>query len=341
MEEVIVEEEMPPPPPPPTAHPDPIDEPLPGGPGDPGPIPTFPPDDPDYGPLPPTAEQRLAALLRDNPLALLDIPCGEIPKWQAVAGEEVPQSVLDRLNNEPALQDQGLFDDAAFIQRLEDAAGTTINQDYFSVHVDESNLPGGMSPEAYLEQIRTNLNDYIDTSISEFEGYRGMTGEWIRWTSANPLGSVLSIDLFPGGLEYGSVVSIVNESDRWVFGTAYTPVDDYHPVSGNREFGFTRSGSQITFYTRGVDRLSTTYHSVGSWGQGLNPFGDTAFQKADALWTSLMEGIKNDLQQANGGQDVATVPEETTYRPDWDEVAKLYDDDPNNDAAVLSSLGCN
>jgi hypothetical protein len=53
-----------------------------------------------------------------------------------------------------------------------------------------------------------------------------------------------------------------------------------------------------------------------------------------------MEGIKNDLKQANGGQDAATVPEETTYRPDWDEVAKLYDDAPNNDAAVLNSLGC-
>jgi len=58
------------------------------------------------------------------------------------------------------------------------------------------------------------------------------------------------------------------------------------------------------------------------------------------LWSSLMEGIQADLKQANGGQDVATVPEETTYRPDWDEVAKLYDDDPNNDAAVLNGRGC-
>jgi len=53
-----------------------------------------------------------------------------------------------------------------------------------------------------------------------------------------------------------------------------------------------------------------------------------------------MDGIEADLKQANAGQDVATVPEATTYRPDWDEVAKLYDDDPSNDAAVLNSLGC-
>jgi len=53
------------------------------------------------------------------------------------------------------------FDDAAVIQRLQDAVGTTINQDDFSVVVEESDLPGGMSPEAYREQIRTNLNDDI------------------------------------------------------------------------------------------------------------------------------------------------------------------------------------
>jgi hypothetical protein len=276
-----------------------------------------------------------------NPEVLLDISFDEIPNWQSVAGEGVPPSVLDRLNTEPALQDQGLFDDAAFIQRLEDAAGTTINQDYFSVQVNESDLPGGMSPEAYLDQIRTNLNDYIDTSVSQFEGYRGSSGEWDRWTSGNPLGSVLSIGFgFPAdGFEYGSVVSIVNASDRWVFGTAYTPIDDYHPVSGNRAFGFTRSGSQITFYTRGVDRLSTGYHSIGSFGSWIIQQG-TAFQQADALWSSLMEGIQADLKQANGGQDVATVQDATTYRPDWDEVAKLYDGDPSNDAAVLETLGC-
>jgi hypothetical protein len=165
-----------------------------------------------------------------------------------------------------------------------------------------------------------------------------MTGEWIRWTSSNPLGSVLSIRILPV-IEFGSVVSIANASNRWVFATAQTPQDDDHPVSGNREFGFTRNGSQVTFYTRGVDRLTSDFDRIGSYLGSYGGYG--AFQQADALWSSLMEGIQADLKQANGGQDVATVPEETTYRPDWDEVAKLYDDDPNNDAAVLNSLGCN
>jgi hypothetical protein len=199
-------------------------------------------------------------------------------------------------------------------------------------------LDGRLSPKAYLEQIRTNLNDYIDTSISEFEGYRGMTGEWIRWTSSSPLGSVLSIRILPLNADFGSVVSIVNESDRWVFATAQTPVDADHPVSGNREFGFTRNGSQVTFYTRGVDRLTSTWGSIGSFA--AQSIDMDAFTRTDQLWSSLMEGIKADLKQANGGQDVASVQDATTYRPDWDEVAKLYDDDPNNDAAVLNGLGC-
>jgi len=37
---------------------------------------------------------------------------------------------------------------------------------------------------------------------------------------------------------------------------------------------------------------------------------------------------------------MATAQDALTCRLDWDEVAKLYDDDPNNDAAVLMGLGC-
>jgi hypothetical protein len=66
----------------------------------------------------------------------------------------------------------------------------------------------------------------------------------------------------------------------------------------------------------------------------------SAFQQGDALWSSLTQGIQADLKQSNGGKDVASVPDATTYRPDWDEIAKLYDNDPDNDAAVLNSIGC-
>lgn len=54
---------------------------------------------------------------------------------------------------------------------------TSIQHPHRSHHVGRVS-DNGMSPEAYLEQIRTNLNDYVDTSISEFMGCRGLSGEW-------------------------------------------------------------------------------------------------------------------------------------------------------------------
>jgi len=107
------------------------------------------------------------------------------PELAGVVGEEVPPFVLNRLNTEPALQDQGPFDDAAFFQWLEDTAGTSINQDYFSVVVDESSLPGAMSVKPYLEHIRTRLKDYIDNYISEFKRYSDKSGERSGWNSSN------------------------------------------------------------------------------------------------------------------------------------------------------------
>jgi hypothetical protein len=197
-----------------------------------------------------------------------------------------------------------------------------------------------MSPEQYLEQIRTNINDFIDTDISRFGPYDDLPGEWNRWTSSNPLGTVLTIDFFgpgPLNLQNGSVVSIVNTSDQWVFGTVYTPNDGYHPVSGNRQFGVrTNDNGTATFYTRGVDRISTDAMRAGNFVADL--FGPSGFEQADALWTSLFEeGIAEDLGLP-GPSGVAF--DSTLYRTDYDAVQDLVDGDPNNDAAALNALGC-
>jgi len=108
----------------------------------------------------------LAELLRENPHLLLDIPCDEIENWQEVAQRDVPQSVLDRLVQDiPGLE----------IQHLEDAEGVSVNIDYFSVTFPASSIPGGLSPNQFLDQIRTNINDYIDGSTFEF--YPGLSDE--------------------------------------------------------------------------------------------------------------------------------------------------------------------
>jgi len=113
-------------------------------------------------------------------------------------------------------------------------------------------------------------------------------------------------------------------------------VDDDHPVSGNREFGFTQNGSQITFYTRGVDRISTNTMRAGNAVADL--LGPGGFEQADALWTSLFdEGIAEDLGVL-GPSGVAF--DSTLYRADYDAIENLMDDDPNNDTTALSELGC-
>ena len=153
---------------------------------------------------------------------------------------------------------------------------------------------------------------------------------------------VLTIDFYAPttGLPFqdGTVVAIQVDGDHWTFATVYTPDDGYHPVSGNREFGFTNNGDgTITFYTRGVDRISTSLFEMGD--ALLSQLGPSGFEQADALWTSFVTSIAADLNQAAGGV-VATVDAAEKNRPDYDTVADLFDGDPANDQAALASLGC-
>lgn len=75
--------------------------------------------------------------------------------------------------------------------------------DYYGVTVTTSDLPGGQSPEQYLDHVRTNINDYIDGA--EFNFYPGIVGEVDRWMNdslgtvfqyclADDLGASASID---------------------------------------------------------------------------------------------------------------------------------------------------
>ncbi|MFO8232412.1 MAG: hypothetical protein R6U20_07080, partial [Longimonas sp.] len=177
----------------------------------------------------PSVEEQLETLLEEDPYALLDVPCDLIPEWQNVAGHEIPNAVFDRLNTE------ALFENAE-IQRLEDASGAVINMDRYSVTVSANGLPDGMSAEQYLNQVRMNINDYAEGA--NFQYYPGTTNEADRWAN-NPIGTMFSIDLAPGA--NGSIVATDYSSSHWIFSTVYTDEDGTHPVSGNRQFGFTEN----------------------------------------------------------------------------------------------------
>ena len=114
--------------------------------------------------LPPNAE-ILELVLEENSFALLDIPCDQLPKWQALAQSEAPQTVKDKINQLD--NNTNWFQDWA-IQTLNGANGTVANMDNFGVTV--STLPNNpitgtaFTPEGFLDYFRRNINDFVEGS---------------------------------------------------------------------------------------------------------------------------------------------------------------------------------
>ena len=297
--------------------------------------------------------ERIANLeqyLYDNPYAISNIPCNQIPLWQEVAQHQVPTSVKNKLQNLDNAHISPYYGWA--LQNIEKAKGSLVNNDYFSVtfstmpykpfpHQNEM-----FTPEEFLNFVRRNINDFIDTSYSSFSP-SNQTGynEGGIWYSNNPMEAIIHINI-PG--DDGSVITSGYQisysappfnnflNGNWMFTTIKTPfgfltqgLDGPHPVSGNRKFGLTRNqNGSYTFYTRGVDRVT----------DGLDIaliVEKFKFSKADNLWQSLQQGIKNYIQNNSYG-NVITVNTPVTWRPKYDEIKDvLIKNKP------LSTLECN
>lgn len=282
-------------------------------------------------------EFRMIALeyhMELNPHDFLNIPCEELEKWLEVARHKPNQSVLDKLEYLRGQNTTGLFDVNFNIQTLESARGTTLNMDYFSVTVTE--LPNGMTANHFLNHIRTNINDFINTNLSNFQPYNltnTNTNENALWLSNNPLGTVLHIDI-PG--DPASVICSDFNNQQWKFSTITSPGDYIHPVSGTREFGYkTNPDGSYTFYTRGVDRVTLAMGYDNN--SGLLALGDiivrkVSFNSADNLWKSLQSGIESYVNN-NGGY--AFKNNVVIYRPDYLKIQKVL-----NGEIPISDLGC-
>jgi len=247
----------------------------------------------------PSIEQQLEDLLEANPHALLDIPCDQIPLWQEVANVEIPVTVTDRLQNEQILE-------GSEIQALEDASGARINMDYYTVTAPLGSIPNGQSPEVYLNNIRLNINDY--TPGTPFNFYPGLDGESIRWATS-PLGTVFSLSL--GFLVNGSIIATDFSPSHWIFSTLYTSEDGWHPVSGNRKFGYTdNDDGTVTFYTRAVDRISKDHFVTASdWVKDV-------FDAGGEVWEALQEEIVSDVGPG-------AIVESVIYRPNYDQIEAI------------------
>lgn len=273
----------------------------------------------------PPTEEEFEEQIKNKLFALFDdtVDCELLKKWLNVAKFKSDQSILDKLNG-VIFQIPGYTDNmVARVQNIDDASSTIVNMDYFSVTINQLPTYNGQQFTAgeLLKYIRMNLNG-LTNGEKQFHPYNTYgINDVDLWNSTNPKGAIIAIDL--PGPENGTVITTYSSSDRWTFTTIYEPMYGEHPVSGNRDFGYIHNpNGSYTFYTKGVDRLTSWYHS--SFQEIPEMFGQNGipFSSADALWKSFQNGIKN-FVNGNGGN--ASINIEQTFRPDWNKVKKVIE----------------
>jgi len=165
--------------------------------------------------------------LKDKPFALIPtIPCEIIKKWIATAKFIVNNSTLDRIKSventiKPGSDNSYLIN----VQNINSAFSPVVNMDYFPINVDKLPMLNGKTatPEQFLEHFRKNINQFINTSYSEFFPYQySGVNDTNLWNSGNPLNSIVRIDI--AGPDNGSVIVSKYNSTGWTFTTIYEPM---------------------------------------------------------------------------------------------------------------------
>jgi hypothetical protein len=245
----------------------------------------------------------------------LELP--DLSAWQHLIRFRPPSSVATTLYNKmTAITPSFTLWDGWPVQTLARASGP-INLDYYPVKVTRMPTLDGRTPTAsqLLEAMRMRLNDLVDNRYANFEPYDDE--EATLWQSSSPEGAVIHIDMRMGGPNMnpddGSVACTRKTSDHWIFSTIWSVADAAHPVSGNREFGYTEgSDSSVTLYTRGADRPTRIVDNLIS---------DTVFSGAHSLWMSLQQGLKSWIDGAGGAAEILSP---TSNRYDWEAVRRRY-----------------
>lgn len=271
---------------------------------------------------------ELELILQANPQALID--CDLIaqmelyaPMWQNVASFQLPTSVRSRLENLATLYPNIAADSRFQIQPLDFAAGRMVNCDFFPIHINPMPIINGheLTPLELLEHFRKNMDNFVDTRIAEFAPYvdNGLddTPLWNQHQE-DAIGALVSINMLNDGTVVLGNYNTNPSSYHFTFSTLVTPLDGFHPVSGNRRFGIAPdpNGGYI-FYTLGVDRVSTPGFAVLGFLLGPRAGFPTPFEAADNLWRSLQSKMKQFVNN-NGGSAVSYIPADITARIPWD-----------------------
>ncbi len=113
----------------------------------------------------------------------------------------------------------------------------------------------------------------------------------------------------------GDVLTAQYEDCCCIFTTLKGPsyYAGYHPVSGNRMFGYKIQDGKTVIFTRGTDRTTTWLHSLKG--------SEIAFEGADQLWRSVQHNLV-EYVKSNGGKLGPVPTQEIIHRPNWSEVKK-------------------
>jgi len=277
------------------------------------------------------------AELENNQLALLSKCSGLDDNWKELVTFKPPRSVIDRLESLPSMiytvdRTGNSIKDPWKIQSIEGAKGFAINLDFFSVTINKLPMTGSKrcSADELLEFMRLNINDFVDSELSQFEPHpQLMPDELQRWQN-KPFESIISISI---PMDAGSVIVSDYKSNGWIFTTIHDPWNFSHPVSGNRQFGYQTDGNKYIFFTRGADRITTsTDEFIGKILAGFdeNPI---QFEKADELWKSFQMGIIKYVNENGGRAELGKI---ITNRPNWANVKKAIKENRS-----LTSVECN
>lgn len=224
------------------------------------------------------------------------------------------------------------------IQRIADGYGDKINLDFYSVTFRRH---ASRPISDIFAEIRRNFGSFGHTEPSVFEEgsdtyflpYRSSSRvddparerNASLWGSANPQGALMTFVLAtyaPALLttatlqgtqfvqEQGDVIAVCASATDFIFRTARTEKNGYHPVSGSRGFGIKDNGDGTwTFYTKGADREvgvnvgGTTQRYIGNTilsrgvrspvipGSILNPNHDAVFQAGHNFWLEFFSNL--------------------------------------------------
>jgi peptidoglycan hydrolase-like protein with peptidoglycan-binding domain len=172
----------------------------------------------------------------------------------------------------------------AIFQLLRNGAGDYVYDEY-AVLVEA--MPAGKTPEAFLEEMASDLNGTIrDSGFDTINVFKRRAG------GKPKLGEIIDIDIL--GPLNGSVVLVEKKPSYFVFQTVESHAMGSHPENGCREFGFERTNGGFRFYTRGVSRP----------GNFLKRLGGAMPQRRG--WTRLMMGISGRIVQLGGKSNPGT-----------------------------------